>query len=337
MSVLVTGGAGYIGSVTVELLQKQNESVIVLDNLSRGHRNAIPSDVPFYEGDVGDHDLVLKILREHDVESCIHFAAYAYVGESVSEPAKYFENNVRQGMSLLQAMLEGGVKSFVFSSTCATYGVPERVPISEEARQYPENPYGWTKFFLERVLESYFIAYGLNFVGLRYFNAAGASESRGELHDPEPHLIPNILSAAQGELPFITVYGTDYPTPDGTAVRDYIHVEDLASAHTLALEYLRKGGASTFINIGNGRGFSVLEVIEAARRVTKRPIETSLTSRRPGDPPILVAQAEKARSVLGWHPTYTDIESIIETAWRWKQRHAQEGNSVSFPSGTNSS
>lgn len=287
MSVLVTGGAGYIGSVTAGLLRRRGERVVVLDNLSRGHRAAVPPDVPFYEGCVGDRALVRSIVREHGVESCIHFAAFAYVGESVSEPAKYFENNVGQGVSLLGELVECGVRRFVFSSTCATYGIPEHsAPISEDTRQRPTNPYGWTKFTLERLLESYAAAYGLNFVALRYFNAAGATDTHGEHHEPETHLIPNVLSAARGELPFVTVHGTDYPTPDGTAVRDYIHVEDLASAHALALDYLLSAdGRSEFINLGNGRGFSVLEVIEAARRATGRPVETSFGPRRDGDPP----------------------------------------------------
>jgi len=327
-SVLVTGGAGFIGSVTVELLRRQNErgggvGVVVLDNLSRGHRAAVHADVPFYEGDVGDRALVRSILREHDIESCVHFAAYAYVGESVSEPAKYFDNNVGQGVSLLTELIEGGVRRFVFSSTCATYGIPEHVPISEETPQRPTSPYGWTKFILERVLESYAVAYGLSFVALRYFNAAGASDTRGEHHEPENHLIPNVLSAARGELPFVTIHGTDYPTPDGTAVRDYVHVEDLASAHALALAYLRSApaGRPEFINLGNGRGFSVLEVIEAARRVTGLPIETTLGPRRAGDPPTLIASAEKAQQLLGWRPDFTDLDEIIATAWRWHLAH----------------
>lgn len=322
MGILVTGGAGFIGSVTVELLRRQHERVVVLDNLSRGRRAAVPREVPFYEGDVGDRALVRSICREHSVEACVHFAAYAYVGESVSEPARYFDNNVGQSLSLLSELVECGVRRFVFSSTCATYGIPEHgVPISEETPQRPANPYGWTKFFLERVLESYAVAYGLNFVALRYFNAAGATATHGEHHEPETHLIPNVLSAARGELPFVTIHGTDYPTPDGTAVRDYIHVEDLASAHLLALNYLRSGGSSEFINLGNGQGFSVLEVIEGARRVTGRPIEISFGPRRDGDPPALVARAEKALQLLGWRPAHTNLDEIIATAWRWHLAH----------------
>jgi UDP-glucose 4-epimerase len=268
--------------------------------------------------DVGDRVLLRSIIREHGVESCVHFAAYAYVGESVSEPAKYFDNNVGQGISLIDELVDCGVKRIVFSSTCATYGVPEdTAPISEETPQRPTNPYGWTKFTLERVLESYAAAYGLQFVALRYFNAAGATEIHGEHHDPETHLIPNVLSAARGELPAVSIHGSDYLTPDGTAVRDYIHVEDLASAHALALDYLRGGGASEFINLGSERGFSVLEVIEAARRVTMRSINISLGPRRDGDPPMLVASAAKAKRLLGWCPSYTNLDDIIKTAWRW--------------------
>lgn len=321
MSVLVTGGAGYIGSIAVELLRRRGERVLVLDNLSRGHRAAVSPDVPLYVGDVGDASLVHEIVREHAVESCVHFAAYAYVGESVSDPARYFENNVGQGIALLGALVAGGVRRIVFSSTCAIYGIPERIPISEETPQHPTNPYGWSKFFIERTLEAYTSAYGLNFVALRYFNAAGASGTFGEHHEPETHLIPNVLAAARGDLPHVEIYGQDYPTPDGTAIRDYLHVEDLAEAHALALDYLRSGGRSEFINLGNGRGFSVLEVVEAGRRVTGRAVETVFSPRRPGDPPALVAAAEKARRVLGWQRARTDLEEIIRTAWRWHLAH----------------
>ncbi len=317
MSVLITGGAGYIGSVAVELLKRSGERVVVLDNLSRGRREAVPPDVPFYQADVGDGSLVRSLVLEHKVESCIHFAAYAYVGESVESPALYFENNVGQGIKLLNALIEAGVRRFVFSSTCATYGVPARIPITEDEPQKPANPYGWTKFMLERILESYDAAYGLRFVALRYFNAAGASASAGEVHEPEMHLIPNVLAAASGELPEVTVHGDDYPTPDGSAVRDYIHVEDLADAHARALNYLRGGGNSQFLNLGTGRGYSVLEVIEAARRVTGRRVEVVTGPRRAGDPPELIAGAEKARNVLNWKPAHTDLDEIIETAWRW--------------------
>ncbi|HEY9282139.1 MAG TPA: UDP-glucose 4-epimerase GalE, partial [Pyrinomonadaceae bacterium] len=284
MSVLVTGGAGYIGGVMVEQLAGRGERVVVLDDLSRGHKGAVAAGVPFYEGRVGDRELVARVCREHGVESCVHFAALAYVGESVAEPARYFENNVAQGVALLDALLSCGVRRLVFSSTCATYGEPARVPIDEQHPQAPTNPYGWSKLFVEKILDAYDRAYGLRFVALRYFNAAGATAERGERHEPETHLIPNVLAAAAGRLPFVSVFGADYPTDDGTAVRDYIHVSDLCSAHTLALAHLRGGGASEFINLGNGRGYSVAEVVAAARRVTGRPIEVKFEPARAGDP-----------------------------------------------------
>lgn len=316
--ILVTGGAGYIGSVTVELLQERGEQVVVLDNLSRGHREAVPRDVPFYEGDIGDRELVARIAREHRIEACIHFAALAYVGESVAEPARYFENNVEQGIALLGTLLDADVRHVVFSSTCATYGEPQHIPISEEHPQQPENPYGWSKLFLERILASYDLAYGLRFIALRYFNAAGATEKLGEDHEPETHLIPNVLSVAQGRAPFVSVFGKDYSTPDGTAIRDYVHVSDLANAHILALSYLRAGGKSEFINLGSGRGNSVLEVIETARRVTQKPIPIRVEPPRPGDPSQLIADSAKAQRVLGWRPAYTDLAAIIQSDWEWR-------------------
>ncbi|MCA1616146.1 MAG: UDP-glucose 4-epimerase GalE [Acidobacteria bacterium] len=320
MSVLVTGGAGYIGSVMVDNLADAGESVVVIDDLSRGHGGALRDGVPFYEGRVGDRELVARVCRVHEVEACIHFAALAYVGESVAEPARYFENNVAQGAALLDALLACGVSRLVFSSTCATYGEPVRVPIDERHPQQPTNPYGWSKLFVEKILESYDRAYGLKFVALRYFNAAGATERRGEHHEPETHLIPNVLAAAAGRLPFVSAFGTDYPTPDGTCVRDYIHVSDLCSAHALALAHLRRGGQSEFINLGNGRGYSVMEVIEAARRVTGRQIEVRVEPARAGDPSRLVADAARAREVLGWRTEYPEIEAIIRTAWDWHQK-----------------
>lgn len=321
MSVLVTGGAGYIGSVTAELLRQSGEQVVVLDNLSRGHRAAVSPDTSFYQGDVGDRGLVSSIIRQHGVEACMHFAALAYVGESVERPSLYFENNVAQAISLLGALIEGGVRRFIFSSTCATYGEPAMVPISEDAPQRPVNPYGWTKFVIERALESYDVAYGLKFVALRYFNAAGALPDLGEHHEPETHLIPNVLAVARGDAPHAEVYGTDYPTPDGTAVRDYIHVQDLALAHMLALTHLRTGEKSEFINLGNGRGFSVLEIIEAARKITGRPIDYVRMPRRAGDPPQLVACADRAARVLGWQPKHVGLDDIIRSAWLWGLSH----------------
>lgn len=321
MAVLVTGGAGYIGSVMVEALREAGEAVVVLDDLSRGHRAAVDRDVPFYVGGVGDRDLVARVCREHGVESCIHFAAYAYVGESVNEPKLYFENNVAQGVALLGALVEADVRRIVFSSTCATYGEPTSVPIDEGHPQRPTNPYGWSKLFMEQALSAYERAYGLRYVALRYFNAAGATARHGERHEPETHIIPNVLSAAAGALPFVTVFGGDYATPDGTAVRDYIHVSDLCSAHLLALEHLRRGGASDRINLGNGRGYSVLEVIETARRVTGGAIEVRVEAARAGDPSRLVADAARARAVLGWRPQHADLETIIRTAWECRLAH----------------
>jgi UDP-glucose 4-epimerase len=321
MSILVTGGAGYIGGATVELLRERGKQVVVLDNLSRGHERVVPTGVPFYRGDVGDRPLVASILREHDIQSCIHFAAYANVGESVERPALYYENNLVQGVSLLRELIEGGVTRFVFSSTCATYGEPQWVPMTEDHPQRPVNPYGWSKMMVERVLESYSAAYALRFVALRYFNAAGATAELGEHHEPETHLIPNVLAAAAGKHPYVTVHGADYSTADGTANRDYVHIEDLAEAHALALDYLNGGGASDFFNIGTGQGFSVLEVIEAARRVTGRDIKVIFGPRRAGDPPSLVAAAGKVREALGWQPRYTQLEDIIASAWKWHITH----------------
>lgn len=317
MAILITGGAGYIGSVTTELLRGRGETIVVLDNLSRGYRDAVASDIPFYEGDVGDRELVQRIVRDHGIDACVHFAALAYVGESVAQPALYYENNVAQGILLLSTLVETGVRRFVFSSTCATYGEPQRIPISEEHPQLPANPYGWSKLFIERVMTDCDRGYGLRFVALRYFNAAGATRERGERHDPETHLIPLVLQTAQGKTSHVTVFGNDYPTKDGTCVRDYIHVSDLAGAHALALDYLRAGNPSTAINLGNGHGYSVLEVIESARSVTGREIPVEMQGRRAGDPSHLVADATKARDVLGWQPQHPDLAAIIGSAWEW--------------------
>lgn len=321
MAILVTGGAGYIGSVMVELLREKGEQVVVLDNLFRGHRAAVADSVPFYQGSTGDRALVGRICTEHNIEACIHFAALAYVGESVSEPKLYFENNVEQGIALLDALLGAGVRRFVFSSTCATYGEPQYVPIDEQHPQSPTSPYGWTKLMLEKILTAYDDAYGLKYVALRYFNAAGAIPQRGENHSPETHLIPNVLYTAMDKLSHVSVFGHDYPTPDGTAIRDYIHVADLGTAHLLALEHLRQDNSSELINLGTGHGYSVMEVIETARRVTGCPIAVQMEPRRAGDPSRLVANAEKARTVLGWQPRYDKLETIIHTAWEWHQSH----------------
>ena len=321
MAILVTGGAGYIGSVTVEHLLSRGEKVVVLDNLVRGHRRALAEEVPFYHGDVGDLALLARIAREHELESCIHFAALAYVEESVRDPKLYFENNVQKAIALIGFLLQGGMRRFVFSSSCATYGEAEALPIKESSRQWPTSPYGWSKLFLERLLTFYDAAYGLKFMALRYFNAAGATESHGEDHDPESHLIANVLRAASGKHGELSVFGNGYGTADGTAVRDYIHVSDLAEAHRLALEHLRRGGSSEFLNLGSGHGYSVLEVIECARRVTEKPIHTRMDRPRPGDSSCLIADATKARDLLGWIPRHSNLPIILRSAWEWHLRY----------------
>ena len=320
MKILVTGGAGYIGGVTVERLRAKGRQVVVVDDLARGHRASLDKDVPFYEGRVGDRALIARIVQAHEIEACVHFAALAYVGESVLDPAKYFENNVEEGVSLMGSLLKAGVRRVVFSSTCATYGEPEQSPISETCPQWPKNPYGWSKLTMERLLDSYDPAYGLKFVALRYFNASGATELRGEYHDREPHLVPNVLSAASGERPEVAVFGQSYPTPDGTCIRDYVHVADLADAHIQALEYLGNGGKSDFINLGTGHGYSVLEVIQAAEKVTGAKIRMRMDPPRPGDPARLVADAKKAYRVLGWKPNY-DLGGILRSQWEWRKKH----------------
>ena len=321
MAVLVTGGAGYIGSVFVEQLVAAGEEAVVLDDLSRGHRTAVHPGARLYEGSTGDRELVDRIARQHRLDACVHFAAFAYVGESVTEPARYYANNFTQAQVLFETLIARGVSRVVFSSTCATYGVPREVPIPESHPQWPINPYGWSKLFVERALADFDRAYGLRFVALRYFNAAGATARCGEDHDPETHLIPLVLQAAAGRRPSVSVFGTDYPTPDGTAVRDYIHVEDLGEAHLLALAHLRRGGGSEYLNLGNGTGYSVREVIETARRVTGRDVPFENAARREGDPPRLVGDARRARSVLGWEPKRPSLDDIVRSAWEWQQAH----------------
>jgi UDP-glucose 4-epimerase len=321
MAILVTGGAGYIGSVTVERLRANNEEVVVLDDLVYGHRGAVDKDLPFYQGKVGDAELLARIAKEHKLDACVHFAALTSVGESVADPAKYFENNVAQGIALMGFLVKAGVRVVVFSSTCATYGDPKEIPISEKCPQWPKNPYGWSKFCMERVLESYDLAHGFKFTSLRYFNAAGATERCGEDHDPETHLIPNVLAAAAGEKPELAVFGNNYPTPDGTPVRDYIHVSDLADAHIFALGHLRRGGRSEALNVGTGHGYSVLEVIECARQVTNRVIRTRIEAPRAGDAITLIADSSRIQSVLGWRPVASDLRTIVQSAWNWRQRH----------------
>ncbi len=321
MAILVTGGAGYIGSVAVEDLREKGERPVVIDNLVYGHRQAVDDSIPFYKGDIGDKNLLRKILSEYEISACMHFSAFAYVGESVEDPQKYWRNNVVQTIDLLEVLLENDVKKFIFSSTCATYGEPEYIPIDEKHSQNPTNPYGWSKLMVEKILESYDAAYGLKFVSLRYFNACGATTKHGEDHEPETHLIPLVIETALGRREKISIFGDDYETPDGTAVRDYIHISDLSQAHLLALEYLQNVGKSEFINLGNGNGFSVKEVIETARKVTGREIKIEIAPRRAGDPSRLVGDSSKAREVLGWKPEFSELEKIIESAWKWHKEH----------------
>ncbi|MEO1431556.1 MAG: UDP-glucose 4-epimerase GalE [Cyanobacteria bacterium J06633_8] len=325
-TILVTGGAGYIGSHTVLALKKAGYEVLILDNLVYGHRDLVEKvlQVELIQGDTGDRQLLDNLFKSRNIAAVMHFSAYAYVGESVSNPAKYYRNNVIGTITLLEAMLAASVNKFVFSSTCATYGVPEEVPIPEEHPQNPINPYGATKLMVERILSDFNEAYDFKSVRFRYFNAAGADPSGnlGEDHNPETHLIPLVLQTALGKRESISIFGTDYPTEDGTCVRDYIHVSDLADAHVLGLEYLLKGGESAIFNLGNGNGFSVKEIIEAARLVTGKEIKAVECDRRPGDPPALIGSGEKARKILGWQPQYTSIKDIITHAWEWhKKRH----------------
>jgi UDP-glucose 4-epimerase len=321
MPTLVTGGAGYIGSATVDHLVDHGEPVVVLDSMIEGHYDAVNPEAVLYEGSIGDAGLVRSVIDKHEIDACIHFAAHTNVGVSVTEPGRFYANNVGEGLTLLNTLVAGGVKHIVFSSTCATYGEPVRIPMDEDHPQNPHNPYGWSKFFLERMLEDFDRAYGTRFVGLRYFNASGATALRGEDHKPETHLIPLVLFTALGKRESISVFGTDYGTHDGSCVRDYIHISDLASAHWAALGYLRDGGKSDFFNLGTGRGQSVLEVIEAARKISGREIAVKLEERRPGDASYLVADAQKARDILGWEPEFMDIEATIASAWKWHLAH----------------
>jgi UDP-glucose 4-epimerase len=321
MAVLVTGGAGYVGSVAVEQLAEAGESVVVLDSFVKGHRAAIDSRAVIVEGDIHDNALLKRIFSEHEIVAVMHFAAFIEVGESTENPLKYFDNNVAGAHNVLKAMLESGVSRFVFSSTAAVYGNPDAVPITEDAPGRPINPYGISKWMVEQMLQWYSASMGLHYAALRYFNACGASERYGEDHDPESHLIPNILKAAAGEREAIQVFGKDYPTADGTCVRDYIHVKDIADAHIRALGYLRGGGESLAANLGSTVGNTVLEVIETVKRVTERDFPVEFAPRRAGDSERLVASAEKARTVLGWEARHSDIETIVRDAWRWKCAH----------------
>ncbi len=323
MAILVLGGAGYIGSHTALELVKAGNEVVIADNLVTGYRKAIPEGAKFYEGDLRDFDFLNKLFQQEKIDAVIHFAAYSLVGESVTNPLKYYDNNLYGTKVLLEAMVKNNVGKIVFSSTAATYGEPENIPILESDRTCPTNPYGETKLAMEKMFKWIAEAHGLRYVSLRYFNACGADESGtiGEAHNPESHLIPLILQVPNGKRETISIYGTDYDTPDGTCIRDYIHVTDLAQAHILAVQYLNNGGESDIFNLGNGVGYSVREVIETARKVTGHPIPATETSRRAGDPARLVASSEKAKSVLGWKPVHDSLEEIIASAWNWHKNH----------------
>ncbi len=326
MRILVTGGAGYIGSHAVRLFLARGHDVWVYDNLELGHRKAVPAD-RLIVGDLGDAAPLEHVLFTRQIEAVVHFAASALVGESVRDPAKYYRNNLINTINLMECLRRNGIGRFVFSSTCATYGVPRQVPITEDEPQKPINPYGFTKLAVERALADYAAAYRWGYAALRYFNAsgAGADGTIGEDHDPETHLVPLVLQVALGQRPYIEVFGTDYPTPDGTCIRDYIHVDDLAEAHLLALERLEPGKGLCY-NVGTGRGYSVREVIRTAEQVTGKSITVREGPRRPGDPPALVAAAEKIQHELDWHPRYTDLRTIVGTAWRWHQSHPRGYN-----------
>jgi UDP-arabinose 4-epimerase len=320
LRVLVTGGAGYIGSHTAKRLAQAAIEPVVYDDLSSGHDWAVQWG-PLVRADLGDQETLQATIAKYEISAAIHFAAHAYVGESMLAPRRYFHNNVTNTLTLLDALLNAGVSCFVFSSSCAVYGIPQSIPISEEDAKKPVNPYGESKLFIEHALDWYGRAYGLHWAALRYFNAAGADPSGelGEVHDPEPHLIPRAIESALGRSPDLEVYGLDYPTPDGTAVRDYVHVSDLADGHVAALERLTSGGQSFAANLGTGQGVSVREIIRAVERVAGVPLNAKCSPRRPGDPPVLVADPSRARELLHWNPKLSSPDSIIQTAWRWRR------------------
>ena len=325
MTVLVLGGAGYIGSHTVYALIEKGEDVVIIDNLETGHIEAVHPQARFYQGDIRDRAFVDSVLDKEKIDAVIHFAANSLVGESMTNPLKYYDNNVNGTKVLLQSMVAHGLNKIVFSSTAATYGEPESVPILETDKTEPTNAYGETKLAMEKMFKWTDSAHGMKYVSLRYFNACGAHVSGeiGEAHSPETHLIPLILQVPLGQRESISIYGDDYPTSDGTCIRDYIHVTDLAQAHILAVEYLMKGNDSNIFNLGNGIGFTVKEVIDTARKVTEHPIPATITPRRAGDPAQLIASSDKARSVLGWNPQHADLEEIISSAWKWHSTHPQ--------------
>ena len=323
MTILVTGGAGYVGSHTVRAMLEAGYQVVVADNLSTGFRAAVPAACRFYEGDIRDAAFLARLFEQENIDGVIHFAAFSQVGESGKLPLRYYDNNVSGTRVLLEQMTAHDVGTIVFSSSAAVYGEPEQVPIEETAALNPTNCYGETKLSMEKMFKWVGKAHGLRFVSLRYFNACGAHVSGkiGEAHNPESHLIPLILQVPNGQRDFISIFGDDYDTKDGTCIRDYIHVTDLAQAHILAMDYLMNGGESNIFNLGNGVGFTVKEVIDTARKVTGHPIPAKTTPRRAGDPAQLIASSEKARSVLGWHPEHADLEEIIATAWNWHKPH----------------
>ena len=323
--ILIVGGAGYIGSHTNKALTEAGYETIVLDNLSYGHKEAVKWGT-FCQCDLKDIDDLDKVFTEYDIDAVMHFSSFIEVGESVQNPEKYYTNNVVNTMNLLKVMLKHDVKKFIFSSTCATYGVPQKIPLVEDHPQNPINPYGWTKLMVERILKDYDTAYGLKSVILRYFNASGADKSGeiGEAHDPESHLIPLILDAAIGKRDNIKIFGSDYDTPDGTCIRDYIHVTDLADAHVLSLKYLEEKEESNEFNLGNGQGFSVKEVIDSVRKVTGREFEVVETERREGDPAVLIGSSKKAKELLGWDPQLANIDDIVESAWNWHKNLNKE-------------
>ena len=321
--ILVTGGAGYIGSVVVDQLLERGFKVVVLDDLSAGHRRAVARGAGFIQGGVGDRELVESLLEREGIEAIIHLAAFALVAESVAQPQKYVTNNVTAARVLLEAAVRARIRRFVFSSSCAVYGRPATTPIREDAPLAPVNPYGETKRDYERLLAEVGPKHGIGVVSLRYFNASGATEQRGEAHDPETHLIPNVFAAALGNRVALEVYGTDYPTADGTAIRDYVHVADIADAHLRALDVALDGGVAVAVNLGTGTGRSVREVVETARRVTRRAVPMVERPRRPGDPPELVAAVGRAATLLGWRPSHSSLEEILSSAWRWHQAHPQ--------------
>ena len=320
MAILVCGGAGYIGSHINKQLHEEGYETIVFDNLIYGHKEAVKWG-KLVVGDLKNMDEIEAVFKNNQIDAVFHFAAYAYVGESVDHPEKYYYNNVANTLNLLHVMMKYGCNKIIFSSTCATYGEPEKVPITEDMPQNPINPYGATKLMVERIFQDYHKAYGLQYVVLRYFNAAGADPDGeiGENHNPETHIIPLVLDAASGKRPDIKVFGTDYDTPDGSCIRDYIHVYDLATAHLLALHHLEAGKESQFFNLGNEKGSSVLEVVDSVKRVTRRNLKVTLTDRRPGDPAKLVGSSQKAQEVLGWKPIYGDIDAIVGHAWKWHE------------------